>query len=105
MILDAVNRVNTGATVHITAGTYAEQVVIDRDITLQTSGAVTLQGSGGDGITIAGRKVHVLRADPGPEIFDRDFALGSPVGGGAKSSFAGGPSSSVKRGFNASAHI
>src|ERR1035438_7792005 len=31
-------------------------------------------------------------------------ALGSPVGGGAWSSVAGGPRSSVKRGFNASAH-
>ncbi len=31
------------------------------------------------------------------------FALGSPVAGGAWSSFAGGPSSSVKTGFSASA--
>lgn len=31
-------------------------------------------------------------------------ALGSPVGGGARSSFAGGPSSSVSTGFSASAH-
>jgi len=41
-IQDAVNHVNTGATVNIAAGTYPEHVVIARDITLQASGVVTL---------------------------------------------------------------
>jgi hypothetical protein len=37
------------------------------------------------------------------DALDLLAALGSPVGGGARSSFAGAPSSSVKRGFKASA--
>jgi hypothetical protein len=41
---------------------------------------------------------------PGDYLLARPAALGSPVGGGARSSFAGGPRISVRTGFRASAH-
>jgi hypothetical protein len=53
VIQDGVNAVTSGGTVHVAAGTYEEQVVIDKMLTLQGTGATTVVRPSADNLTQA----------------------------------------------------
>ena len=48
-----------GGLVNVEAGTYSEHVNVAQDVTIQGSGAATLQGTSGDGITISAGNVTI----------------------------------------------
>jgi pectin methylesterase-like acyl-CoA thioesterase len=53
VIQDGIDAVTNGGTVHVAAGTYDEQVVIDKTLTLQGAGATTVVKPSADNLTQA----------------------------------------------------